>query len=216
MVNYLDDAAAVGVILSSNASGEITITGLNAGSYTNISVTIAACSSNTLAGPFSLTDAGTPTTPTISSSDLDNIICQGTNLTLTSSNLTGNSWSTGETTHSITVSTSGDYSVTFTENGCSSVSLISNVSVVSCASFDENRNDLILLYPNPTKENLTLQNIDLNLFSSIELIALSGNVLQSWNISSNEENLSLKDIQAGSYFIKIKGKQEIIKSIAIL
>ncbi|MEY3199745.1 MAG: hypothetical protein RJA13_1703, partial [Bacteroidota bacterium] len=48
-VNYLDDATPVGVTLLSNASGAITISGLNAGSYTNISVTLGGCKSNTLA-----------------------------------------------------------------------------------------------------------------------------------------------------------------------
>ena len=50
-------------------------------------------------------------------------ICQGNNVSLTASAGASYSWSTGETTQSITVSTSGSYSVTLTDgNGCSSVS----------------------------------------------------------------------------------------------
>ncbi len=59
-VNYLDGGNPVGVTLSTNSSGEITITALDAGSYQNISVTIFGCTSNTLAGPIILTDPGAP------------------------------------------------------------------------------------------------------------------------------------------------------------
>jgi gliding motility-associated-like protein len=59
-VNYLDDVNPVGVTLVSNASGQITISGLNAGSYTNISVSLSGCTSNTLAGPINFTDPGVP------------------------------------------------------------------------------------------------------------------------------------------------------------
>jgi len=49
----------------------------------------------------------------------DLLFCDGGSTTLTSSSPTGNLWSTGETTQSITVNTAGTYTVTVTtENGC--------------------------------------------------------------------------------------------------
>ncbi|MEO7530087.1 MAG: HYR domain-containing protein, partial [Sediminibacterium sp.] len=48
--------------------------------------------------------------------------CAGGSVVLTSSSATGNVWSTGATTQSITVSASGNYTVTVTQNGCSGVS----------------------------------------------------------------------------------------------
>ncbi|WP_267402202.1 MULTISPECIES: T9SS type B sorting domain-containing protein [unclassified Chryseobacterium] len=56
--------------------------------------------------------------PTITSSS--NTICFGGNVTLTSSQATGNTWSTGATTPSITVTTPGTYTVTNTNGGCTS------------------------------------------------------------------------------------------------
>jgi hypothetical protein len=53
-IDYVDDGTPVSVSLSSNASGVITISGLNAGSYTNIRATRSGCSSNTLSGPVTL------------------------------------------------------------------------------------------------------------------------------------------------------------------
>ncbi|TNE53583.1 MAG: hypothetical protein EP338_11205, partial [Bacteroidetes bacterium] len=55
-VNYTDDGSPTSGAFTSNGSGQIIITGLNAGAYTNISTTGLGCSStNTLAGPFTLT-----------------------------------------------------------------------------------------------------------------------------------------------------------------
>ncbi|MCE3295575.1 MAG: hypothetical protein K0R65_1289 [Crocinitomicaceae bacterium] len=53
-----------------------------------------------------------PVTPVITSNDNDNNLCEGGSLILTSDATSGNVWSTGETTQSITVSTAGTYTVT--------------------------------------------------------------------------------------------------------
>ncbi len=45
-------------------------------------------------------------------------VCEGETITLTSAAPTGNLWSTGATTNSITVNTGGTYSLTVTLNGC--------------------------------------------------------------------------------------------------
>lgn len=69
--------------------------------------------------PLPVISAGGPTT-----------FCEGGNVVLTSDAISGNVWSNGETTQSITVSTTGNYSVTVTDNNlCSSTSLITTVTV---------------------------------------------------------------------------------------
>lgn len=55
--------------------------------------------------------------------------CQGESVVLTSSSVTGNVWSTSATTQSITVTASGNYYVSLTQNGCLSNSLTVNVTV---------------------------------------------------------------------------------------
>ena len=57
--------------------------------------------------------------------------CQGGSVTLTSSSATGNLWSNGATTQSITVSQAGTYSVTVTSNGCTATSSATTVVVTS-------------------------------------------------------------------------------------
>ena len=54
--------------------------------------------------------------------------CPGGNVTLTSSSITGNHWSTNETTQSIVVSAAGSYSVTVTSGGCTATSTSTTVS----------------------------------------------------------------------------------------
>jgi gliding motility-associated-like protein len=65
-----------------------------------------------------------PLTPTITA-DGPLIFCQGGSVTLTSSATTGNTWSTGATTQSITVTSSGTFTVTQTVGSCTSAPSIS-------------------------------------------------------------------------------------------
>lgn len=63
-----------------------------------------------------------PPAPTITSSGTTTF-CQGNSVTLTSSAIGGNTWSTAQTTNSITVTNAGTYSVTYTDgNGCAASS----------------------------------------------------------------------------------------------
>lgn len=97
-----------------------TITGLAAGAYSITFTNALGCSSNTL--NQSISDPSAPAAPVIST-DGPTTFCDGNDVVLTSSEATGNTWSNGETTQSITVSTSGSYSVTITDgSGCSSTS----------------------------------------------------------------------------------------------
>jgi len=97
-----------------------TIPTLAAGSY-NITFTNATgCTSNTL--NQSLTDPTPPTAPTITPSGATTF-CNGGSVTLTSSYASGNNWSNSSTSQNIVVTTSGTYSVTYTDgSGCSSSS----------------------------------------------------------------------------------------------
>ena len=69
-----------------------------------------------------------PASPTISASG-STTFCDGGSVVLTSSSATGNTWSTGATTQSITVTQSGNYTVEVTLGGCSSNSSVTTVTV---------------------------------------------------------------------------------------
>jgi hypothetical protein len=78
---------------------------------------------------ITVTVNATPAVPTITANG-PTTFCTGGNVVLTSSASTGNVWSTNATTAAITVSTSGTYTVTYTDaNGCSAVSSATTVNV---------------------------------------------------------------------------------------
>jgi hypothetical protein len=80
-------------------------------------LTVTNASGCQLADSVTVTAAVT-TPPTITASG-PGAICQGDSVTLTSSQASGNSWSTGATTQSITVNTAGSYTVSYNDgSGC--------------------------------------------------------------------------------------------------
>lgn len=110
-----------------NVTLPYTISGLTAGSY-NITFTDGnGCVSNTVTQ--ALTDPTPPATPTISVGG-STTFCEGQSVVLTSSANSGNGWTNGAGTNSITVTTSGNYAVTVTDNaGCSASSSPVTVTV---------------------------------------------------------------------------------------
>ncbi|MFN8353290.1 MAG: sialate O-acetylesterase [Spirosomataceae bacterium] len=94
-----------------------TITINTTGSYYARSVDANGCSSPQSL-PVNITVASTPTKPTISTSGPTSL-CSGNSVTLTSNYTTGNTWSTGNTSQSIAVTSAGTYKVTYRDqNGC--------------------------------------------------------------------------------------------------
>ncbi|MEP6512241.1 MAG: hypothetical protein ABJA79_00110, partial [Parafilimonas sp.] len=86
------------------------------------------CSANTTTA---VTVNATPSAPTISAESATTF-CQGGSVVLTSSASSNNVWSTSATTQSITVSTSGSYTVHYTDaNGCTSLNSAATVVTVN-------------------------------------------------------------------------------------
>jgi gliding motility-associated-like protein len=122
-------------------------------------------------------------------------ICFGDTLTLRSNSATGNSWSTGETTQSITVGATGTYKVTVTDaTGCTSTSGDVNITVAEAL-------DLTLVSPtylgsyNVSKHNASDGSIDLS---------VSGGI-QPYNFywSTQEITEDIANVKAGLYQIVI-------------
>ena len=103
-----------------NISYPYSLTNLPAGSYTITVVSGTGCTSNALTE--ALNDPSPPVTPSISSSG-GFILCDGEMTTLSSSYTTGNTWSNGSNNASINVTSTGVYSVSYTDpSGCSATS----------------------------------------------------------------------------------------------
>jgi gliding motility-associated-like protein len=112
--------------LWSNGLQTQSITVGNAGNYSVIVTNAAGCS--TTSAPVAVIVNALPSA-TISANG-PTTFCQGGSVTLTASSGTSYAWSNGATTSSITVNTSGNYSVTITNaNGCSATSASVAVTV---------------------------------------------------------------------------------------
>jgi len=103
----------------SNGATSQTITVTDPGTYT-VSVTSSGCSSNP-SSPTVITVNPIPAAPTITAGG-PTTFCSGNSVILNSSASTGNNWSNGANSPSITVTTSGTYSATVSANGCTSAS----------------------------------------------------------------------------------------------
>jgi hypothetical protein len=129
-IKYSKNGAALTIVPNLISSGgAITISGLTAGDYNNITVTpaLTGCSSNSV-GPFTLSDPTPPATPVAAG---NSPICSGTNLNLSASTIQGATYSwTGPNGYSSTLqnpiinaaaaTASGTYFVTAKVNNCTS------------------------------------------------------------------------------------------------
>ncbi len=101
---------AVGSLLWSNGATSSSIT-VGVGTY-SVTATVDGCTS--VSGSGTATPKTIPTAPVVT-------VVDNCGSSILSTNATGSLlWSTGATTSSITVATAGNYSVTTTENGCTS------------------------------------------------------------------------------------------------
>jgi gliding motility-associated-like protein len=112
----LTSSAATGNTWSNSATTQ-SITVSASGTFT-VTQTVGSCTSPPSA-PVVVTVNPIPAAPTITASGPLSF-CPGGSVTLTSSSATGNLWSDGETSQSITVNTAGTYTVSDTLNTCPS------------------------------------------------------------------------------------------------
>ena len=107
-----------------------TIPNLGAGNYSVVFVNSNTCASNTLSQ--TIVDPTPPTAPVITPNGATTF-CVGGSVTLTSSQASGNTWSSGGgTAQSISVTASGTYSVLYTNgSGCSATSASITVTVLA-------------------------------------------------------------------------------------
>ena len=67
----------------------------------------------------------------------------------------------------------------------------------------DNLNSLIVIYPNPAQDYLTLESTDMYINSRYELMNLQGAIMKNGVIQSDKEIINISDYSAGIYFVKI-------------
>lgn len=116
-IMWSDNSTTASIAVNASGSYDVTYTDGNGCTATS-AATVVTVNAN-------------PSAPTISANG-PTTFCTGDSVLLTSSQATGNVWSTTATTQSINVLASGSYSVTYTDaNGCSATSNTTTVSVSS-------------------------------------------------------------------------------------
>ena len=90
------------------------------------------------------------------------------------------------------------------KNGCKKDTV---VSIGSTLGLENNSQSELRIYPNPVKNNLTLVGIKVN--SRIVVLDLTGKVVFSKNIDSNNAQLDMSSLLKGMYLIQIIQRQNV-------
>ena len=133
----LTSSAATGYLWSPGGAITQTITATASGSYSVTISDVNGCSATSAATVVTVN--ATPPTPVITPNG-PTTFCEEGSVNLTSSSATGNTWSTSETSQTITVSSSNTITLTVTANGCTSpaasqVVTVNPLPTVSLGSF---------------------------------------------------------------------------------
>lgn len=117
----------------------------------------------------------------------------------------GNNFSviSGETSQLFVASSSGNYAVQVTQNGCTDTSDCANVSIIGLE--DLKTVDNYRVYPNPTSGVLTiaLEKMEKNL--NYELITIEGKVILNGKLNRLVNPINISSEANGIYFLKITG-----------
>lgn len=174
-----------GSYLWSNGATTQSITVSTAGSY-HVTVTTGNCSATSANTNVTLTSGAT--TPIITASGSTNI-CPGTNVTLSSSQAAGYLWSTGATTQSISVGSSGNYWVRgYSGPGCYAQSAATVVTRLSAPST-----------PTITAGGSTV------LSSSNPTVDLTSSIANSYLWNSGPTTRTITVSAPGSYTVSVTG-----------
>jgi hypothetical protein len=157
----LTSSSATGNTWSNGATTQ-SITVSQSGSY---SVTVSNGNCTASSAPTVVTVNPLPATPMVTAGG-STTFCAGGSVVLTSSSATGNTWSNGATTQSITVSQSGSYSVTVSNGNCTASSAPTVVTV----------NPLPPLYGGPDVSVCAGQSVTLTAIGSAPPFIWSGGI----------------------------------------
>jgi PKD repeat protein len=200
-------------ITAGQGTTSITLTAGNTSG--TISVVASSSCGTSAASTFTLT---VNPVPIVSQSALSNACANWSSFTLNGGSPAGGTYSgTGVSSGAFdpAVSGVGTFPITYsvTQSGCTNTASAS-ITVDACAGIEESNDQLVVIYPNPTHGDLTILGIDLDKFITIELLDVSGRLVEKWTINSTEMNLNLSKHAQGAYTLRINGKGlEILKRI---
>lgn len=218
------------------AIDDITITGYNTCTNTSNTISVSACDQYVSpSGNFTWTTNGSYNDVIPNAAGCDSLLTinltintvdasasqSGLTLTANTTGATSYQWLdcdnsyaviAGATNQSYVVSTNGDYAVSVTDNGCTDTSACITISDVGMEFFN---GVSILIYPNPA-ENFILISLNTNETLFLDLMDVSGRIIESSELNNGVTQLDLSDYSGGTYFVNIKNSEGmIIKSECI-
>ncbi len=118
----------------------------------------------------------------------------------------GNAIISGETSQSFTPTTTGNYAVELTENGCVETSAC--VSVITSGIVENSFEDALIIYPNPTNGNFSVDLGHTYEYVEIMITDIFGKTLVSKSFTQSQVlNYSLEQ-PSGVYFVSINSKDK--------
>ncbi|MFO0495150.1 MAG: PKD domain-containing protein, partial [Flavobacteriia bacterium] len=159
--------------------------------------------------------------PTVTQSPLNQICVYGSPFTLSSGSPAGGTYSgAGVSAGSFNPATAGvgTFPITYSyaQNGCTGTA-VANITVSACASIEEQTEQTLLLYPNPTSTILTVEGSDLVRYTTLELYDATGRVVQEWKVNKDKMSLDLSKYAVGSYSLHFIGvDNERIERVEII
>ena len=157
-VDYSASGSPISTSITANGSGELIITGLSAGNYSDFVVTNAAnCPSDNFAGPINLVDPMAPDAPTGLS---PNTICEGETATITADFVAGATytWSVSPADAGFNPNNTNEITFTPTTDGIFSVS--ATLTIGGCTSASSSPVNIIVTPSpdTPIEANITSTN----------------------------------------------------------
>ncbi len=133
-------------------------------------------------------------------------------ITLAGGNPTGGTYSgDGVTGTSFNPATAGlgahEITYSFTENGCTAEAT-SSIFVDGCVSIEELTNELVTVFPNPTKGIITISQNTENVLA-IEIVDITGKVVHSASYKNVSNTVDMSGLESGSYFLNIQSEAGI-------
>ncbi len=117
----------------------------------------------------------------------------------------------GETNQSFTVTANGSYAVEIIENGCTDTSFCYVVNTLDIN--EEELNNNIAIYPNPTTGIITIEG---NKIKLIEVRDIQGQLISQFVLNTEKFNIDLSEQPKGVYFLTIKtDKGNVIEKVIL-
>lgn len=199
----------------STTSTNATISASTAGAYTVTYTDGNGCSATS--APTTVT---VNALPTASLAAFSNICVTAGPLTLTGGTPAGGTYSgTGVAGGTFTPATAGIgthvISYTVTDGNNCSRTVTSNIVVDACASIDEVENSSLVIFPNPTKTDLTIVS-ESNPIVSINVYDATGRLVEAIsNINTNKINVDVTEYSTGVYNFEIKTNTSVLRKRVI-